>query len=289
MNPITRNAPSWSSPVENDVPIARPSPRLWTPMPSATRKASARPGHPGAAARETRGEERHPERAGGDPEEHETRPAERGRERGLELERLGERLDAEEGQQAARERHERREPARVGAPERRQPEQAERDRHDADEEPDEPVPEEAACARLRRQDRRRDLLDRLDPRRARHSDGDGVVRDPGVRDDDRARAEPLERRRPVERERHDRVVDGDGRDRQVVPLRVSHLDADLALAELDAADVELVGRRRRAAEQVDDAVALRDDERDGDREQHDRHERPEPPAETPLDGRRRFH
>ena len=93
----------------------------------------------------------------------------------------------------------------------------------------------------------------------------------------------LERGRPVERERHDRVVDGDGRDRQVVALRVPHLDADLAVAELDAADVELVGRRRRAAEQVDDPVALRDDERDRQREQHDRDERPEPPADAPAD------
>ena len=65
--------------------------------------------------------------------------------------------------------------------------------------------------------------------------------------DDRARAEPAELARPVERERHDRVVDGDRGDRELVRLRVRDPDPDLARRELDAADVELVGRRRVAA------------------------------------------
>jgi hypothetical protein len=51
-------------------------------------------------------------------------------------------------------------------------------------------------------------------------------------------------------ERHDRVVDGDGRDRQLVALRVRDPDPDLARAELDAPDIELVERRRRPSEQV---------------------------------------
>ena len=230
-------------------------------MPIATSKREREARHAGPAPGEPGGQERHPEGARGNPEKDETRPAERRGERGLQVERLGERFDAEERQKAARERHERGEPARVGAAERRQPEQAECDGQDADQKPDEPVAEEAARARLRREHGRRDLLDRLDPRRARHADGDRVVRDPVVGDDDRARAEPIQRRGPVERERHDRVVDGDRRDRQLVALRISHQDPDLARAELDPADVELVRRWRRAAEQVDDPVALRDDER----------------------------
>ena len=70
-----------------------------------------------------------------------------------------------------------------------QPEQAERDRDDADEEADQRVAEEAPRRRLGRLDRRRDLLDGLDPGRARDADGDRLVLDPVVGDDDRARAQ----------------------------------------------------------------------------------------------------
>ena len=85
-------------------------------------------------------------------------------------------------------------------------------------------------------------FDRLDPGRARDPDRDRVVLDPVVRHDDRARAQPAELARAVERERHDRVVDRDRGDRQVVALRVRDADPDLARLELDAADVELVRR-----------------------------------------------
>ena len=94
----------------------------------------------------------------------------------------------------------------------------------------------------------------------------GSSANPVVRDDDRARAEPPERRRAVERERDDGVVDRHRGDRQVVALRVAHEDADLAGPELDAADVELVRRGRALADEVDDPVAERDDERHGERE-----------------------
>ena len=57
---------------------------------------------------------------------------------------------------------------------------------------------------------------------------------------------------------------------------------DLAGLELDAADVELVRRRRVRADQVDERRAGRDVAADDEREQHDRDERPEPPAELPT-------
>ena len=60
------------------------------------------PGHTGASAREPGRDERHPERARGNPEEDEAGAPERRRQRCLQLERLRERLDAEEGQEAAR-------------------------------------------------------------------------------------------------------------------------------------------------------------------------------------------
>ncbi len=43
MKPTIRNEPSVSWPKANDVPIASPSPRLWTPIPIATSSASAAP------------------------------------------------------------------------------------------------------------------------------------------------------------------------------------------------------------------------------------------------------
>ena len=77
MKPTIRNVPSWSSPNANDVPIASPSPRLWTPIPIATRKASASPAVPAPPAGEAAREERHPERAERDAEQDEAGAAER--------------------------------------------------------------------------------------------------------------------------------------------------------------------------------------------------------------------
>ena len=198
------------------------------------------------ALREVRcGEERHRQEAQRDAEQHEPGAAERAGQRRLERERLGERLDAEEREQPCGQRHEGGEPLRIGAAQRRQPEQAERDRKHADEEADDRVAERSPSAtRLGVSTAAGIFFDRLDPGRARDPDADRVVFDPVVRDDDRARAQPAELGRAVEREGDDRVVDGDRGDRQVVALRVRDPDADLARLELDAADVEL---RRRAA------------------------------------------
>ena len=69
------------------------------------------------------------------------------RQRALQLERLGQRLDAEERQQSGGQRHEGSEPLWPRPPERREPEQAERDGDDADEEADDAEAEEALRAR----------------------------------------------------------------------------------------------------------------------------------------------
>jgi hypothetical protein len=127
---------------------------------------------------------------------------------------------------------------------------------------------------------------RLDPRRARHADRERLALHPVVRHDDRARAQAPQGRRPVQVERDDRVVDGHQRDREVVALRVPDLQPDLARSELRAAHVELVGRWRLAAHELDDAIALRDDERDGEREQQHRHERPGSPLDDAPCGAR---
>ena len=59
MKPTIRNVPSASSPSANDVPIARPSPRLCRPMPMAIIVASASARERRAAARTgRRGRER---------------------------------------------------------------------------------------------------------------------------------------------------------------------------------------------------------------------------------------
>ncbi len=100
--------------------------------------------------------------------------------------------------------------------------------------------------------------------------------------------EPAERRGPVEREGHDRVVHGDGCDGQVVRLGVPHRDPDLAGRQLDPADLELVRRRGVRPDQVDDLVAAGDHERDRHREQQDGYERPEAPG-NPACGRARLH
>ncbi len=63
-------------------------------------------------------------------------------------------------------------------------------------------------------------------------------------------------------------------------IRDAH--ADLAGLELDPADVELVRLRRVRADQADERGAGRDVAADDEREQHDRDERPEPPAQLPA-------
>ena len=86
--------------------------------------------------------------------------------------------------------------------------------------------------------------------------------------------------RPVDRERHDRVVDRDEGDRQVVGLRVADGDPDLAGVELDAAHVERVGRRRVAPDQVDERGAGRHEQPDDDGQQQHRRERVQAPADA---------
>ena len=118
--------------------------------------------------------------------------------------------------------------------------------------PDQAVAEEPARRGGRRLDRRRDLLHGLDAGRARDADRDRVVLDPVVGHDDRARAQPLQRRRPVERERDDRVVDGDRRDRQLLGLRVAHPDPDLARAGTRRGRCRTRQRPAGSADQVDE-------------------------------------
>ena len=129
MKPTIRNVPSVSSPTPNDVPMARPSPRLCRPMPTATSVASARP-ETAPFRRDVRAARRTSSSGSSSATPSSTRPGPPSvaGQRRLQLERLEQRLDAEERQQAGRQRHERGQPLRVGAPQRRQPEQAERDR-----------------------------------------------------------------------------------------------------------------------------------------------------------------
>ena len=164
MKPITRNAPSWSSPVANDVPIASPSPRLWTPIPIATSRASASPLRP-TRPRESLAERNvMPSALAARPSRTSPGPPNAGGSAAWSVERLEQRLDAEERQQAGGEGHERGDPGRARPAERRQPEQAERHGDDADEQADQPVAENAARSRLRRLHRGRDLVRRLDAR-----------------------------------------------------------------------------------------------------------------------------
>ena len=174
----------------------------------------------------------------------------------------------------------------VGAPQRRQPEQAERDR-----------------ARRRRgarsgrsrgsrarrgcgvAHRGRDLVRRLDPRRARDADGERLVRRPSRT----GTTIVLERSRPSVA--GPSSVNGTIASSTVTEAIVRSSRCGLRTrtrispgAKLDAADVELVGRRRAAADQVDDAVARETTSADDEREQHDRHERPEPPGDAPPAG-----
>ena len=112
----------------------------------------------GATAAQAPREKGHAQVAHRDAEQDEAGAAQTARERGLPVERLRQCLDAEEGQQPCRQRHERAQPRGARAPQRRQPEQPERNGEDADEEADDPVAEEAARRRGRRLDGRRDLV-----------------------------------------------------------------------------------------------------------------------------------
>ena len=130
MNPTIRNVPSASSPSAIDEPIARPSPRLCSPIPIARRASrgprpraarSARAGRrPRSAARRTSGRGSWPRRRAGSGRGP-WKPLGRCR---LEVERLAERVEREEAEQPGGERHEGGDPARVGASERGQPARA---------------------------------------------------------------------------------------------------------------------------------------------------------------------
>jgi hypothetical protein len=185
---------------------------------------------------------------------------------------------SEKREQPGRQRHEGRKPLRARPPERRQPRQPERDRQDADEEPDDPVAEESLRRRARRLDRSRDLLGRLDAARARHADRHGLAVDPFVRHDDGRRPQPAERAVAVQAVGDDRVVDGHRGERDVVALRVRDLDLDLPWPELDPADVQLVTRRRVLADELEQRVSGRREQRDRADERDHRHQRPDPPS-----------
>ena len=213
-------------------------------------------------------------------EENEPGPAEPPGQGRLQIECLCQRFEPEEREQPSGQRHEGRQPLGAHLAQRREPGQAEGHGEDADEETDHCEAEEPLAGRAGRLDRRGDLLGRLDSRRARDADRDRLVLDPVVLDDDRRGAQVAKRTVTVDRERDDRVVDGHQADRQILTLGVRDADLDLARLELHAPDVELVGGRRVAPEQVEERVARRREERDGADEDEQRHERPEAPAVT---------
>jgi hypothetical protein len=175
----------------------QPSPRLCSPIPIATSVASATPSsgasararaRPRSAARRTsaRGSSRRRRAGSGRAlEALGDRPA---------VERLRERVDAEEAQQPAvsamKPRSSRAAARRDGSQRARarpaRPRRASRSARSRG--------TRARCAA--RLDRGGDVEGRLDPARARHADGVRVVLDPLERDDDRARAQPAERRGP---------------------------------------------------------------------------------------------
>jgi hypothetical protein len=238
--------------------------------------------------REALRDERQPEVACGDAEQDQPGTLKAARKAGLQVERLGERVDREEAQQPRRQRHEARHPARAAAAQRRQPAEAQRHRYDSDEQADHRIAQEPARRCTSGLDRGGDVEGRLDPARARHADGVGVVLDPLERDDDRARAQPAERCGPVDGVRHDRVVHHDGRDGQLLPLRVRNANPDRAGLELDPSNVEPIGRRRRAADEVEQRRPARREDRHRADEQQERQQRPQAPAAGEL-VRRRVH
>ena len=106
MKPTIRKVPSASSPSANDEPIASPSPRLCRPMPTATSVASAEPAERARASPPRRGARlgrerqaqvaRAPRRAGPGPE-----PPSAPGSAACSSSASDERLDGEEGEQAA--------------------------------------------------------------------------------------------------------------------------------------------------------------------------------------------
>ncbi len=103
MKPTIRNEPSVSCPNANEVPIASPSPKLCSPIPIATRVASATPPSiPFAFA------EKRPEmnvivrKLAATPSSTRPGPPNAPGSARLQLERLEERLDAEKREQARR-------------------------------------------------------------------------------------------------------------------------------------------------------------------------------------------
>jgi hypothetical protein len=94
------------------------------------------------------------------------------------------------------------------------------------------------------------------------------------RDDDRARAQPGKRLGAVGLEWNDRIVNRDARDRQFLSLRVRDPDLDLSGLEFDAPDVELVPRRRRTADEIEQRSARGREQRDNAGQKEHRHKCP---------------
>ena len=109
---------------------------------------------------------------------------------------------------------------------------------------------------------------------SRIADSDRLVLHPVVRDDDRARSEPPELLWAIQSEGDDGVIDGDRRNRERIALRVRHANADLSGVEFDAADFELVCRRRVMAQQVGDAPAPGAERGDDGDDKEERRQRP---------------
>ena len=279
MKPTIRKVPRASSPTANDDPMARPSPRLCRPMPTAISDARASPWRGCAAGaglrsarREALGDPRQGQIARRHPQQHQPGPAERAGQPRLELQRLRQRVDGQEGEEAAREGHERGQQARIRAPQRRQPQHPQADGDHAHEEADQGVAAHAAAARSRGLHGGGHVGHALDPGRAGDPDRVRIVLDPVERDLDRGRAQAPQRLRAVGREGVDRVVHRDRRDRDVVGLGVAHQDADLTRVELHPAQVERVGRGRGGPHQAGDRAAGRDEGRRDRHQQDDRHQ-----------------
>ena len=174
----------------------------------------------------------------------------------------------------------------VGAAQRRQPEQPERDRDDADEEADHRVAEEALAPTAVGVSTAAGIsFDRLDPGRARDADRDRVVLDPVVRHDDRARAQPAERRAApssvygtIASSTVTEAIVRSSRCGFVTRIRISPgLNSTRRMSNSSAGGGFL-------PDQVDERAAGRAKSADDEREQQDRAERPEPPAQRARAG-----
>src|SRR5262249_28180863 len=242
-----------------------------------------------AACREALSEQCQAEIADRDAEQDQTRPLEAARQRRLQLERLCKRIEREERQQPGRQGHEGTEPVCIGTAQRRQPGEPERNRDDADEQADQCVAEEPARRGGAALDRRSHIAARLDAMRAGDADAVGITLDPVERNHYRARAQPRQRRLPLDAERDDGAAAVARRDRQLRALWVRDPNPDLARLELDPPDLKLIERWRRATDQVEQRTARRGEQRDDPGQNDDRQQRPEAPrprAEATVHGTR---